>query len=273
MKPVRLQWGLALAATVFATAAAAQQYGYDNPRYSTYDDRMLMRCESRDERTRYCTADIRGDVRLVNQFSRSNCIEGRTWGWDRQGIWVAGGCRAEFEIDQGRDYGYDDRYGSDYGRNRVVRCESTNSRIEYCNVDTRYGVRLLTQHSRSACVEGRSWGWNARGIWVANGCRAQFQVGGRSHERTDQHGRPFPYEDERYGDDYRYDGYGNTYARRVTCESRDSDYKLCRIAGSIRQAQVHRQLSRNDCRYNYSWGYRGDGIWVDHGCRAEFTVY
>src|SRR5881396_2517805 len=103
MKSLRLQWGLALAVTVFATAAGAQQYGYDNQRYSSYNDTVLVRCESQDERTRYCAADIRGDVRLVNQLSRSNCIEGRSWGWDRQGIWVSGGCRGEFEIDQGRN--------------------------------------------------------------------------------------------------------------------------------------------------------------------------
>jgi hypothetical protein len=277
MKSLRSHWGLALAATVFATAAGAQQYGYDTQRYSSYDDRVLVRCESQDERTRHCAADIRGDVRLVNQLSRSNCIEGRTWGWDRQGIWVGDGCRGEFEIDQGRNYGYDDRYGnSAYGRDRVVRCESTDSRTKYCDVDTRYGVRLLTQHSRSACIEGRSWGFNARGIWVSNGCRAQFQVGGRGTERVEHYGRAYPYRDERYGDDYRYGNgtYGNdAYARRVSCESHDNRYNFCSVGGTIRQAQVYRQKSNDDCRYNYSWGYRGEGIWVDRGCRAEFTVY
>ena len=263
MKSLLPNWGLALAAMVFATAASAQQgYGYDTQRYSGYNDRILMRCESRDERTRYCAADIRGDVRLVNQLSRSSCIEGRSWGWDRRGIWVSNGCRAEFEVDQGRGYGYDDRYDRDYGRNRVIRCESTNSRTVYCNVDTRYGVRLLTQHSRSACIEGRTWGWNARGVWVTNGCRAQFQVGGRGF-------------DDRYGDRdrYPYDGYGDGRARRMTCESHDNRYRFCRTSGYIRQAQIHDQRSRDRCSYNYSWGYRSDGIWVDRGCRAEFVIY
>jgi hypothetical protein len=276
MKSLVKHMGLALAAMVFATAASAQQgYSYDNQRYG-YNDRVFLRCESRDERTRYCAADIRGDVRLVNQLSRSSCIEGRSWGWDRQGIWVSNGCRAEFEVDQGSGYGYDDRYGRDYGRNRVIRCESTNSRTVYCNVDTRYGVRLLTQHSRSACIEGRTWGWNARGVWVTQGCRAQFQVGGRGY-------------DDRYGygdrDDYGYgygnDGYGygndpygyGNQARRMTCESQDNRYRFCRTSGYIRQAQIHDQRSRDRCTYNYSWGYRSDGIWVDRGCRAEFVVY
>jgi hypothetical protein len=269
MKSLRWHWGLALAATVFATGAAAQQYGYDNQRYSSYNDAVRVRCESQNERTRYCAADIRGDVRLVNQLSHSNCIEGRSWGWDRQGIWVSGGCRAEFEIDQGRDYGYDDRYDrGGNGRDRVIRCESNNNRTVYCNADTRNGVRLLTQHSRDACIEGRTWGWNERGVWVTDGCRAQFQIGGRGYE--DRYGPG-------YGSAYPYpngnDGYGGGYARRVTCQSNDNRYNFCRVGGSIRQAQVYRQMSRDNCRYNYSWGYRGDGIWVDRGCRAEFTVY
>jgi hypothetical protein len=136
----------------------------------------------------------------------------------------------------------------------------------YCDVDTRFGVRLLTQHSRAQCIEGRTWGWNSRGVWVTQGCRAQFQVGGRGYDRG--YGAAYPYRDERYGDDYRYG-----YARRVTCQSQDERYNFCRVGGSIRQAEVYRQMSDNRCRYNYSWGYRGDGIWVDRGCRAEFTVY
>jgi hypothetical protein len=272
MKSLRLHWGLALAATLFATAAGAQQgYGYDTGRYSSYNDRVLVRCESQDERTRHCVADIRGDVRLVNQLSRSSCIEGRTWGWDRQGIWVTGGCRAEFEIDQGYGSGYgDDRYGRDYGRNRVFRCESTNSRTVYCDADTRYGVRLLTQHSRSACVEGRTWGYNARGVWVTRGCRAQFQVGGRGYDDRYRYGDG-RYGDDRYGDE-RY-GYGDQQARLITCQSQDSRYNFCRVSGYIRQAQIRRQISSSQCQYNYSWGYRSDGVWVDRGCRAEFVVY
>jgi hypothetical protein len=271
MKSLRWHWGLALAATVFATAAAAQQYGYDNQRYSSYNDVVRVRCESQNERTRYCAADIRGDVRLVNQLSHSNCIEGRSWGWDRQGIWVSGGCRAEFEIDQGRNYGYDDRNRRDYGRERVIRCESNNDRTVYCSADTRYGVRLLTQQSRSPCIEGRTWGWNDRGVWVTDGCRAQFQIGGRGYDDRYDRGYgsayPYQYRDERYGNDY------GSYARRVNCSSSDNRYNFCSVGGRIRQVQVYRQLSRDDCRYNYSWGYRGDGIWVDRGCRADFTVY
>jgi hypothetical protein len=35
---------------------------------------------------------------LVRQRSGSPCIEGRTWGRDRSGVWVDRGCRADFEV-------------------------------------------------------------------------------------------------------------------------------------------------------------------------------
>jgi hypothetical protein len=275
MSSLSFRPGLALVAALFAGAASAQSgygYGYGND-YG--HDRVRVRCESIDERTRYCTADIRGRVRLVDQLSRSQCIEGRTWGWDRQGIWVSQGCRAEFEI----EYAYDDRYYDrdrdyydrnrrEYGQGRVFRCESNDSRTNYCDVDTRYGVRLLTQHSRAACIEGRTWCWNSRGVWVTDGCRAQFQVG--------SHGYDGRY-DDRYRDPYGYGrdpyGYGNQYGRTLTCSSNDNRYNFCRLGGGVRQVQIRRQLSQSECRYNYSWGWRNDGVWVDRGCRAEFMVY
>ena len=57
-----------------------------------------------------------------------------------------------------------------------VTCESRNNRRNYCAADTRGGVTLGRQLSQAQCVQGRTWGFDARGIWVEGGCRAQFQV-------------------------------------------------------------------------------------------------
>ncbi|MGH9751522.1 MAG: DUF3011 domain-containing protein, partial [Blastocatellia bacterium] len=53
-------------------------------------------CASDDMRRNYCAVDTRGGVRLARKRSDSPCIAGRTWGYDRRGIWVDRGCRAEF---------------------------------------------------------------------------------------------------------------------------------------------------------------------------------
>jgi hypothetical protein len=33
---------------------------------------------------------------------------------------------------------------------------------------------------------------------------------------------------------------------------------------------VIQQLSSSPCREGYTWGYAGNQIWVDRGCRARF---
>ena len=68
-------------------------------------------CESHSNQTQHCPADTVGGVQLLRQLSESDCREGQTWGYDRQGIWVSRGCRAEFETENYRSerYSYDNR--------------------------------------------------------------------------------------------------------------------------------------------------------------------
>lgn len=54
-------------------------------------------CESSSGGRVRCDADTSRGVRLFRQLG-GNCSEGSTWGWDRRGIWVDRGCRAEFEL-------------------------------------------------------------------------------------------------------------------------------------------------------------------------------
>ena len=60
---------------------------------------------------------------------------------------------------------------------RSVVCSSVSYRPSYCAVDTRFGVRLIETLSRRPCIQGRTWGADARGIWVAGGCSAAFALG------------------------------------------------------------------------------------------------
>lgn len=60
--------------------------------------RQQIACSSRDYATVRCPADTRRGVRLVRQTSNSACVQGRSWGYDRGGVWVNGGCRAVFVV-------------------------------------------------------------------------------------------------------------------------------------------------------------------------------
>jgi Protein of unknown function (DUF3011) len=54
-------------------------------------------CRSSNYRYTYCRADTNNNVRLSRQLSGSSCDYGRSWGYDKRGIWVDNGCAASFE--------------------------------------------------------------------------------------------------------------------------------------------------------------------------------
>jgi hypothetical protein len=146
--------------------------------------RMVV-CQSNRGRLRTCDTGFRGRVQLVSRLNNSNaCIEGRTWGQREGQVWVSGGCRAQF-ASIGRPGRRDDGYGRDgrrdggwndnMDRNYAVTCSSTNNAQVRCDWDERYGQpRLEQQTSQSACIEGRTWGYDRGDVWVTNGCRARF---------------------------------------------------------------------------------------------------
>jgi hypothetical protein len=98
--------------------------------------------------------------------------------------------------------------------------------------------------SRSACIDGDSWGYDDRGIWVDRGCRAEFALG---------------------------HGHGGRAARKLTCASDGHDYRHC-AADTRRGVRLYRQLSRSRCEQGADWDYDDDGVWVKSGCRAEFAL-
>ncbi|KAF1015817.1 MAG: hypothetical protein GAK31_01296 [Stenotrophomonas maltophilia] len=97
-------------------------------------------------------------------------MEGENWGGSRRGVWVTQGCRAEFIGDYRRVR------GGWQEEAQVISCHSNSNRWNQCRANIRRDARLVRQESRTACVEGQTWGWDSRGIWVDGGCRGQFQV-------------------------------------------------------------------------------------------------
>ena len=58
---------------------------------------------------------------------------------------------------------------------------------------------------------------------------------------------------------------------RVTCMSSGGRYNFCPIR-TDNQVRLERQISRTRCEQYSNWGYDRNGVWVDRGCSAEFSV-
>lgn len=56
-------------------------------------------------------------------------------------------------------------------------CESKDNRRRLCPVALEgRALELVRRISRTDCVRGLDWDYDARGVWVDRGCRAQFRV-------------------------------------------------------------------------------------------------
>jgi hypothetical protein len=128
-------------------------------------------CASDDGRRHLCPVDTAGGVRMTNQRSGSPCVQGSTWGFNRRGIWVDRGCRADFVLGA-----FGPPMGGPPPMANVITCSSNDGRRNFCSVRTGRGVRMVRQRSGSPCIQGRTWGYDHRGVWVDRGCRADFAI-------------------------------------------------------------------------------------------------
>ena len=161
---------------LMSSVQAEPQRGYDG-RNDGRNDRI--ECTSTNFRFTRCNADWRS-ADLLRQTSESRCIEGRTWGVDRRGLWVDRGCGGVF-VERGRGgrhQGGGWNPGPNWDRDIRLTCQSDDYRYRMCMVDTGRGggVSIERQISNTACIEGRTWGYNRAGIWVSGGCAAVFRV-------------------------------------------------------------------------------------------------
>lgn len=229
-------------------AAAAPQY---DSRYGGGE--RTVRCESKNGGSERCNVDggVR-DVRLVRQLSNTPCIDGRTWGRDRDFIWVTGGCRAEFAVRTG----WGDAGVGNNGQ--VFRCESRDNRYRECANNSRARARLVRQLSDAPCIEGRTWGSSRGGVWVDRGCRGEFASGRGNGWGNGGNWGNGP-------------GYGGGPVQTIRCESDEGRTRQCSadVRGGVR---LVRQLSDTRCVEGQNWGWDRRGVWVSRGCRAEFEI-
>ncbi len=166
----------------------------------------------------------------------------------------------------------------------IVSCSSDDTHYHVCNAGPNRGIRMVRQRSESPCERGRSYGVRGNQIWVDHGCRAEFEVltgnargpeegrNDRDRERNDRdrdnHDRGDGYRNGR-GENGPGEPAGRVHA--VICGSNDMHLATCTI-GPNRGVRVLRQMSESPCQLGRTFGVRGNQLWVDRGCRAQFEV-
>ena len=59
----------------------------------------------------------------------------------------------------------------------------------------------------------------------------------------------------------------------LRCESNDMGRHSCLVNYQVSRAEMVRQISGSKCVKDSTWGWSSNALWVDRGCRADFTVY
>ena len=58
----------------------------------------------------------------------------------------------------------------------TIACASKPGERNHCAADTSKGVVLARSHGEAPCLLGKSWGYDTEGVWVSDGCSAEFIV-------------------------------------------------------------------------------------------------
>ena len=58
-----------------------------------------------------------------------------------------------------------------------ITCSSKPGQREHCPADTSSGVVIAGSRGESACLLGKTWGYDDKGVWVSDGCEGEFVVG------------------------------------------------------------------------------------------------
>jgi len=67
-----------------------------------------------------------------------------------------------------------------------VSCQSQAGKRQRCAADTSSGVALLKSTGTAPCLLGKTWGYDDTGIWVSDGCSAEFLAKPSQEESKDK---------------------------------------------------------------------------------------
>lgn len=118
-----------------------------------------------------------------------------------------------------------------------IECGAGEGDRATCAADTAAGVVLVDQKGEANCVLGRTWGFDAAGVWAAEGCRGTFA----------------------FGDDRPTLSCAAATGARTECKT-GTDDGVAFVSGTP------------SCVLGRTWGHDGQAVWVADGCSASFVL-
>ena len=184
-------------------------------------------------------------AQIISQTSNAACIQGRSWGWDRNGIWVNSGCAGDFAFQGG---GLPPRPGPPIGTNSIA-CESRDYQQNFCGTGVRISrAWIAQQQSQAPCIQGRVVGLGPARHLGEPGLQRGLLV------RRPAAAPPPP-----------------PMGSSIACESRNYQQSWCNTGRRVGRAWVAEQRSQSPCIQGQTWGWRDNAIWVNGGCSAIFA--
>jgi hypothetical protein len=65
--------------------------------------------------------------------------------------------------------------------NDIITCESRHQRYNTCPIQSHGYVFLRRQTSKADCIQGVTWDYDQRSIWVDENCKGEFEIETRHH--------------------------------------------------------------------------------------------
>nr|BAP94528.1 D-galacturonic acid binding lectin precursor [Aplysia kurodai] len=183
------------------------------------------------------------NMTVVDQQSAAACTLGESFGYQKATLWVDQGCRADFKVCY----------------LPVMPTECQTLRVESWNY--KYAEKVVEgaalfinmtvedRQSEASCDLDKSFGFYNQNstVWVNHGCRADFNI---CYVK------------------------GSSTTTTVNVSSWNYQYatKMLPSVSCIYSMRVVNQQSAAPCTLGTTYGFMANTMWVDEGCRADFSV-
>jgi len=115
-----------------------------------------------------------------------------------------------------------------------LACASKAGERQVCAANTSGGVALVRSTGASACLLGKTWGYDDTGVWVSDGCAAEFVLGAAGAPIQASQPAPTPPEPERSSySTFDASGTGFLVGRSNVGELRIGGYALVRFINQM----------------------------------------